>query len=135
MNLLYLIGSIVGIAVLVGLNALLFGRRIAALDEDAVVEALANEQPGFHAGRHTIAQGMHTALVENDADGALYLVAARGDRIASRRLARGSLRGLTRNGNDIALRLSDFTFPKASLAFADEDAAREWETRLKPMVA
>jgi hypothetical protein len=135
MNALYLLGSVGGIAVLVGLNVLLFGRRIAALDEEAVMETLANEQPGFRAGRRTIAQGAHTALIENDADGALYLVAARGDRIASRRLAHGSLRGLTRSGNDIALRLSDFTFSKASLAFADEDAAREWEARLKPMVA
>jgi hypothetical protein len=135
MNALYLIGSIAGIALLVGLNVLLFGRQIAALDKDAVVETLANDMPGFRAGRHTIAEGTHTALVENDADGSLYLVAARGDRIASRRLARGSLRALDRDGKTIALRLSDFTFPKASLAFANENEAREWEGRLKRMVA
>jgi hypothetical protein len=135
MNALYLVGSIVGIALLVGLNMFLFGRRVAALDEDAVVETLANDTPGFRPGRHTIAQGTHTALVENDADGTIYLVAARGDRIASRRLSRGSLKSLARNGANIALRLSDFTFPKASLAFADENAAQEWEARLKQMVA
>ena len=135
MNALYLIGSVVGIALLVGFNVLLFGRNMTALDEDAVVETLANDTPGFRPGRHTIAQGAHTALVENDADGSIYLVAARGDRIASRRLARGSLKALTRTGPDIALRLSDFTFPKASLAFASENEAREWETRLKAMVA
>jgi hypothetical protein len=135
MNTFYLIGSVAGIALLVGLNMLLFGRRIAALDRDAVVETLANDRPGFRVGRHTIAEGAHTALVENDADGALYLVAARGDRIASRRLSRGSLRKLDRNGKSIALRLSDFTFPKTSLAFADENAAQEWEARLKQAVA
>jgi hypothetical protein len=135
MNAFYLIGSVAGIALLVGLNMLLFGRQIAALDRDAVVETLANDRPGFRIGRHTIAEGAQTALVENDADGALYLVAARGDRIASRRLARGSVRKLDRDGKSIALRLSDFTFPKASLAFADENAAQEWETRLKAMVA
>jgi hypothetical protein len=135
MNAIYLIGSVAGILLLVGLNILLFGRRIAALDADAVVATLANETPGFRAGRHTIAEGAHTALVENAADGALYLVASRGSRIASRRLSRGSLRGLNRDGKSIALRLSDFTFPKASLAFADENTAQEWEARLKQMVA
>ena len=135
MNVLYLIGSVVGIALLVGLNIALFGRRIAALDQDAVMDSLANDVPGFRAGRHTIAQGAQTALIENDTDGTLYLVAARGGRIASRRLSRGAVRTLNRDGNAIVLRLSDFTFPKASLAFADENDAREWETRLKQMVA
>jgi hypothetical protein len=135
MNALYLIISVGGIALLVGLNILLFGRRIAALDADAVVATLANETPGFRAGRHIIAEGAHTALVENDADGSLYLVASRGSRIASRKLSRGAVRGLIRDGKSIALRLSDFTFPKASLAFADEQAAQEWEARLKQVVA
>jgi hypothetical protein len=135
MNVLYLLGSVAGIALLVGLNLLLFGRRIAALDADAVADSLANDVPGFRAGRHTIAEGSHTALIENDTDGTLYLVAARGSRIASRKLSHGAVRGLDRDGNAIALRLSDFTFPKASLAFANENEAREWETRLKAMVA
>jgi hypothetical protein len=135
MNVLYLIGSVAGIALLVGLNVLLFGRQIAALDADAVTDSLANDVPGFRAGRHTIAEGSHTALVENGVDGALYLVAARGSRIASRKLSRGAVRALNRDGNAIALHLSDFTFPKASLAFANENEAREWETRLKAMVA
>jgi hypothetical protein len=134
MNALYLIGSVVGIALLVGLNIALFGRRIAALDQDAVVESLANDNPGFRVGRHTIAEGSHTALVENGADGALYLVAARGSRIASRKLSRGAVRGVDRDGKSIALRLSDFTLPKAQLTFADEHAAQDWETRLKAMV-
>jgi hypothetical protein len=135
MNALYLIGSVAGIALLVGLNVFLFGRRIAALDQDAVTDSLANDVPGFRAGRHTIAQGSHTALIENDADCALYLVTARGARIASRKLSRGAVRGVDRDGKSIALRLPDFTFPKASLAFANENDAREWETRLKALVA
>jgi hypothetical protein len=135
MNALYVVISVGGIALLIGLNILLFGRRIAALDQDAVVESLANDVPGFRAGRHTIAEGVHTALVENSADGTLYLVAARGSRIASRKLARGAVRGVNRDGKSIALRLSDFTLPKAQLTFADEGAAQEWETRLKQMVA
>ncbi len=135
MNVLYLIGSVAGIALLVGLNVLLFGRRIAALDADAVTDSLASDVPGFRAGRHTIADGAHTALIENSADGALYLVAARGSRIASRKLSRGGVRSVARDGKSIALRLSDFTLPKAQLAFADEHAAQEWEARLKQMVA
>jgi hypothetical protein len=135
MNVLYLIGSVAGIALLVGLNVLLFGRQIAALDADAVTDSLASDVPGFRAGRHTIAEGSHTAWVENGVDGALYLVAARGSRIASRKLSRGAVRGLDRDGKAITLRLSDFTFPQASLAFANENEAREWEARLKATVA
>lgn len=135
MNALYLLISVGGIALLVGLNILLFGRSIAALDQDAVVASLANDVPGFRAGRHTIAEGSHTALVENDMDGTLYLVAARGSRIASRKLSRGAVRGGDRAGKSIALRLADFTLPKAKLAFADEAAAQDWESRLKAMVA
>ncbi len=128
MNLLYLLGSVAGIALLVGLNMVLFGRRTAALDLVALQQNLALDNPGFRAGAAVVAGD--AALIENHADGALYLVRAGGDKFVTRKLSRGSLRTLKRDGARLDLRFADFTFPRARLAFADEAAASDWEARL-----
>ncbi|HEX3674925.1 MAG TPA: hypothetical protein VHU87_11685 [Rhizomicrobium sp.] len=128
MDPLYLIGSVAGIAVLVGLNVLLFGRCTGALDLAALGRALALDQPGFRAGDGVVAGD--AALVENAADGALYLVRAGGDKFVTRKLSRGSVRGLSRDGSRLDLRFADFTFPRARLAFADEASAADWQARL-----
>jgi hypothetical protein len=127
--LLYLAGSVVGIALLVGLNVALFGRKTRALDLVALEERLALDHPGFRAGPSVLAGD--AALIEDGRDGAVYLVRAGGDKFVARRL--GGIKRLARDGAVLDLRFADFTFPRARLAFADESDAGAWEARLKAL--
>ncbi|HEY1631111.1 MAG TPA: hypothetical protein VGF56_07330 [Rhizomicrobium sp.] len=125
---LYLAGSVIGIALMVGLNLLLFGRGVRALDPAALAERLALDHPGFRAGASVVAGD--AALIENLADGAVWLVRAGGDKFVTRRVV--GLKRLSRAGTSLDLRFADFTFPRARLCFADEATARSWEARLRP---
>jgi hypothetical protein len=134
MNLLYLLGSVLGIALLVGLNVALFGRHAGGLDLAALADRLALDHPGFRAGAGALSADARAALIENRGDGVLYLACAGGDKFVTRRLARGSLRALRRDGARLDIRFADFTFPHTSVAFGDETDARDWEARLTRMV-
>jgi hypothetical protein len=131
MNLLYLAGSLIGVSLIVGLNLLLFGRTRPRLGSLADIAArLAADVPGFRSGSGVIATGCDTALIEDAATHTLFLVKAVGDRMVTRKLSRGALRGVTVDGAVLRLRLKDFSFPNATLALADADASRSWEARL-----
>jgi hypothetical protein len=130
----YLIGSVAGIALLVGFNVLLFGRGTGVLDLRALESRLALDHPGFRAGAGALSVDARAALLEDRADGALYLARAGGDKFVTRRLSRGSLRKLSRDGARLDLRFADFTFPRAKLTFADESQTSDWEARLKRVV-
>jgi len=136
MNIWYFAGSLAGIALIVALNLALFGRahlRIASLPD--VAARLAAEVPGFRAGDGIVASDGATALIEDGASGAIYLIEALGDRLVIRKLGRGSLRALNDNGSGLSLGLVDFAFTKASIALPDESARHIWEARLKEALA
>jgi hypothetical protein len=128
-QLLYLLGSLAGVAAMVALCALLFGRDVARIDAQTAEDVLRADIPGFRAGAVALSVDAGAALVEDAHDGAAYLVIARGRGLVTRKLSRGFLRNAKRDGVALDLRLSDFTFPKARLVFAQEAAALEWETR------
>ncbi len=129
MQLLYLAASFLGVAALVGFCALLFGRDTARIDARAAEDALRADVPGFRAGAMALSADAQAALVEDAQDGATYLVVARGRGLVTRKLSRDVIRKTKRDGAALDLRLSDFTFPKARVVFAQEEAALEWETR------
>jgi len=129
MNLLYLLGSLAGVALIVALNLALTGRRRASVDLEAARAYLAGDEPGFRAARAVLSRDGAAALFEDGA-GALYLVAGSGDGLVSRKLSRAVLRAVSRDGDTLLIRLRDFTFPRARLAFAGEAEAREWEARI-----
>jgi hypothetical protein len=136
MNWLYLLGSIAGVAMLIGFNVVLFGWRRATLASVNDAESrLTAEIPGFRLGDAAIDQVAATALVENARDGALHLVVARGDGLVTRALKYGALKALARDGRILSLRLSDLTLPRAELTLADEAAAKQWEARLSRAAA
>jgi hypothetical protein len=131
-NVVYLIGSLAGIALLVGLNVLLLGRARAGVGSAATIaERLSREIAGFHPGACVIAADGRAALIENAANQAVILVRAMGDGVVARNLAREAFGGVTRDGACLSLRLADFTLPRANIALDDEALAREWEARLK----
>ena len=133
MSLIYLAGSLAGIALLVGFNFLLFGRvRVELGSAETIAACLAKDIPGFRAGRAIVAADGHAAVIENAANRSLYLVEAMGDGVVTRRLTRDLLANVGRLGDRLSLEFRDFTFPRATLLAPSESLAREWEARLKP---
>ncbi len=132
MNMLYLLGSIAGVALLVGLNVMLFGFRAATIASASdAIRRLREEIAGFRAGDAALDAAHHVALVEDARDGVLHLVVARGDGLATRALKHGVVKRLIRDGATLTLRLADFTLPRARITFADDDLAKLWEARLR----
>lgn len=127
MNVPYLLASLIGVGLLVGLNMFLMRGRHAAFDATKVSRCLGAEVPGFQAGASQTA-GSGAALCENADDGSVYLAVTRGDAIVTRKLSRGTR--LQRSGATLAFTFSDFTFPKASITFDDEHVAAEWDARI-----
>ncbi|HEY5337658.1 MAG TPA: hypothetical protein VIJ85_05615 [Rhizomicrobium sp.] len=134
-QLLYLIGSLAGVAAMVGLCVLLFGRGSACVDAASAAACLRGDIPGFRAGAFVAATDNKTGLMEDACDGALYLVTARGSGLVSRRLSRAFVRQALRDGAALNLRLADFTFPSARIAFAEEKSALDWERRFARLAA
>ena len=134
---LVVIGSLVGIALMVALNvwlglsepARIFDAADAArrLDVDAV---------GFSSGEGVVSETGRAALVEEAGGDRIGLLLARGDRIIIRYLAKGGVRD-TRMDEEGALTLflKDFTLPKAVFEFADREIARRWADRLNALLA
>lgn len=129
-QLIYLAISLAGVAGMVGLCALLFGRAVATLDTRSAAARLASDVPGFRPGNSALSADCRSAMLEDARDGAVYLVTARGGAFVTRKLARGNVKTASRDGAALALRFSDFTFPTATIAFHDESVARDWEARM-----
>jgi hypothetical protein len=130
-QLLQLLISVTGIAVMVGLCWALFGRDMAAIESaNALAETMARDVPGFCAGATALSADRRGALIENACDGAVFLAVMRGDGLVTRRIAGGF--SLRRNGSRLEFHLPDFTLSHASLDLAD---AAHWEARLKGLAA
>ena len=127
---LYLAASLIGVAAMIGLCVALFGREVAKLDTRSAAARLAQDVPGFRLGASALSADTRSAFLEDARDHAVYLVTARGDGFVTRRIARGSVKAATRDGVSLDLRFSDFTFPRATIAFHDEEVARDWEQRM-----
>jgi hypothetical protein len=126
---LQLLVSLGEVAALVGLCALLFGRRDTPIaGPQAAASCLARDIPGFRAARSALSTDAKAALVEDARDGQVYLLVARGDGIVARKLVRGLLRGVVRTGDRLTLSLDDFTLGGAQLQLGD---APYWEARLR----
>ncbi|HUO92350.1 MAG TPA: hypothetical protein VMU22_05475 [Rhizomicrobium sp.] len=133
MPVLYLAGSLAGIAMLVGLNFLLFGRvRPEVGTVDSITQRLMRDIPGFRPGRTIIGADRRVAVIENAATRTLVLVEAIGDSLVTRQLTQGFLANVGRLGARLSLELRDFTYPRAVLVAPSERVARDWEARLKP---
>lgn len=131
MDFFYLIGSLAGVGLLVVLNRVLFGAARPAIASTAALEAaLAHEAPDFQRGAAVISADANAGLMENAADGRVFLAVTQGYGVVTRALGHGALRDVVRDGAALTLKLNDFTLPKVRLILADEAAARHWQTRL-----
>jgi hypothetical protein len=136
MNLVYFLGSLIGVALIVGLNVALFGRAKPILGNlQDLGSLIAADVPGFRAGCGVVGSDGAAALVEDEGSAAIFLVGAIGDRIVTRKLSPATLHRMARDGSVLSLQLRDFAFPKTRITLADNDAARAWEARLKQAAA
>ena len=126
--LLYLAGSLLGVAAIVALAAWLFGWRDASLDAERAVEALARDVPDVQAGRTS--SDARAALIENARDGSVYLAVTQGDGLVTRKLSKGI--AVARDRTQLSIDPRDFACRRARLDIAD---AEYWETRLKGLAA
>ena len=129
-QILYLIASLLGVAAMVGLCALLFGREVAKLDTRSAAARLSQDVPGFRLGASALSSDTRSVLLEDARDRAVYLVTARGGDFVTRPVSRSSLKAAACEGASLDLRFSDFTFPRAIVAFGDEAVARDWLKRV-----
>jgi hypothetical protein len=131
---LQLLISVAGVALMIGACALMFGTRDRLISgADAVAGRLGNDVPGFRPGRAGLSRDGRAALVENAADGSVYLAVVRGDETVTRKLSRGMLQGVTRDDGVLSVELGEFTLGHARLDLGE--AAGSWETRLKAIAA
>jgi len=129
-NLLYLLFSLGGVALMVALCALLFGLKGVRITAQSVEVYLAQVLPAFRARGIVLGVDKKSALVENDIDGAIHLVVAHGDTFVARKLSKTLLQTVVCDGAGIILRLADFTLPHVKLALGDPAAAALWKKKL-----
>ncbi|MDE2493024.1 MAG: hypothetical protein KGL97_03885 [Alphaproteobacteria bacterium] len=131
MSVPYLLFSLGGVALLVALNAALFGIRGAEIAGAQTVEAyLTQILPAFRGRSMSLGADRTAALAENGVDGALLLVIVRGDAFVVRKLGKPLLRAVERRGDCLSLRLADVTLPSVRLALGDAQTAAQWERKL-----
>jgi hypothetical protein len=131
---LWQLGALVGfgVSLIVFLVHLSGGSRKALLESDtAVASRFADDFPLLKAGQIIRTQtGNAGFLLFND--GTTGLVHAVGDAYLTRHLTKASIKSSSCSGENLHLRLDDFTFPAADYQFATAGQALALQQRLAP---
>ncbi|RKR02730.1 hypothetical protein [Maricaulis maris] len=138
MGLFFLIvGSVVGVSVMVFFNARLgisTQAKLSGLDE--AIMRLDTDRVGFEAGEGVLAADGEGALVAERSGACLGLVVARGSDFVIRYLGPGRVRDVAiDNEHVLHLRLNDFVFAPARLRFDSAEVAADWAERLTALQA
>lgn len=131
---LWQLGALVGfgVSLIVLLVHLSGGSRKAVLDSDAAVASrFANDFPLLKAGQ-IIRTKTGNAGFLLCSDGTTGLVHAVGDTYLTRHLTKAHVKSSSCSGENLYLRLDDFTFPAAAYRFADAGQALALQQRLAP---
>lgn len=130
---LQLVGSAVGVALLVGYTHLLWGRRPRArLTPDTVLERFQEEYPDEGPTDALVLDDGLTALVRVQAKDALGVVSAFGSGWTARVLHRADVAVVKRDGRSVRLRLRDFAQPVLILRFASAGDEADWLAGIAP---
>jgi hypothetical protein len=132
---LLLLGSVIGISAMIGVNIWLGLSQPARLhDIDDAIARLDTDAVGFEAGEGVLAADGSAALVES-ADGAMIgLLAARGDDFVIRFLTPGLVRAARiGEGGNLTIKLADFTFAPVDFPFGASPKIRLWADKLNAL--
>lgn len=137
LELIFLAGSILGIAAMVFINSRLSIWTPARLEDlDDARQRLDTDAVGFDAGQGVMDREGRGALVEHADNSQIGLLTARGDTIVIRYLTPGSVRAAKLDGEGgMRISLEDFTFAPVRLDLEDTDTARFWADKLNAMQA
>lgn len=137
LELIFLAGSILGIAAMVFINSRLSIWKPARIEDlDDASARLDTDAVGFEAGQGVVDRDGKGALVEHADHSQIGLLTARGDTIVIRYLTPGSVRAAKLDGEGgMRIALDDFTFAPVTLNLEDTQTARFWADKLNAMQA
>jgi hypothetical protein len=133
---LQLVGSAVGVVLLVGYTHLLWGRRPhARLTADVALERFRDDYPDERPIAALVLEDGLTALVQIPTPDGLGVVSAHGAGWTTRVLHPADVATVKRDGSSLRLKLRDFAQPALRLRFASAHDEESWLKRLAPMEA
>jgi len=130
--LILLLGSIVGVSVMILFNAWLkISPRARLVSLDEAITRLDTDCVGFEAGEGVLAADGEAALVVSRTGKCLGLLVAKGSDFVIRYLTPGTVRDVVCESDDrLRLRLNDFVFEPAHIRFDNAETASRWADRL-----
>jgi len=118
-----------GIAAVVLLVHLVGWSKPLTLSAKSAREEFVWDNPGAVIRDVVLSEDGRSALVELE-DGGTGFVEVLGDGTLTRRLARETVVRVDRAGARLNIVLSDFTDPRLTITFSNEEKARKWAARL-----
>lgn len=115
--------SLVGVAILVGLARLIFGKIEPSLDVAKAAERLSFDEPDFEPIDWLLDENAKAALARNSA-GEIAIVAAHGDGLVTRRAGAGRVQAEYRDGG-LTVDPIDHTMRRTRFA-ADRETVNAW---------
>ena len=138
MDPLVLIGSILGVALIVGANLLVGGWQPLELATPAqVVDRLRQAYLDIEPAEVVLATDRRAALVADASSRAIGLLVVRGDSVVPRLLREGDVvsasieRDRRSAGSVVSIALADFSLKQAMIRVDDAQTAQRWAARLE----
>lgn len=127
------VGSIGGVALLIGLNALVGSSKAAPLQSlDDAKAKLSADFIAFRAGQGVVAPDGRGALIEEAGGPRVALVTTLGDRYVIRVLKPGEPADVeVEDTGKLKIKLADFTAPALSVNLGDAAVARTWAAKIE----
>lgn len=136
-ELIFLVGSLIGIGAMVFVNTRLPIWSPARLtDLDDARQRLDVDAVGFRPGLAVLDRDGKGALVEEEQGDRIGMLTARGAEIVIRYLDPGSVKAAKLDGEGgMRISLDDFTFAPVELSLDDNEQARFWADKLNALQA
>jgi len=132
----FFLGSILGVAAMVAMNAFLkISKKSQILSLDDASQLLDIDSIGFESGSGVLSSDHRAALVEETGSERIALLAARGDGVVIRYLVPGLVKAARMDGDDLGIKLNDFTFAPVTMKFDTHQTARAWADKLNKLQA
>jgi len=133
---LFLLGSILGVAAMVAMNAGLKISKTSQIDTlEQAGDLLDIDSIGFETGPGVLSKDNKSALVEESGSERIALLSARGDGVVIRYLVPGLVKTARMDGSELDIKLNDFTYSPVTMSFADNETARLWADKLNKLQA
>jgi len=116
--------SLTGIAILVGLSRLIFGKSAEPLSQRRAANRLAFDEPDFAPVAWVVDVTAGAAIARNGA-GEIALIKAAGDGLATRRAGAGAF-SCAREGAVLTIAPPDLTYGGVTVTAANEAEAMQW---------